>query len=137
MKKWDKLAPILSKVSSPKIFIQYGKAKEIEGHYAEAATAYEKAKDYDSVIRILIENLQDIEGGSALVRQTRARESAKLLAVRFLHSRLFEQAIEFYLIAGMQVQAFDLAKQQNCVEYFASLVKEEATVELCRFVLVP
>jgi WD repeat-containing protein 19 len=74
--------------------------------------------------------LQDIEGGAALVRQTKARESAKSLAVRFLQSRMFEPAIEFYLIAGMQSQALEIAKQQNCVDFFASLVKDDASIDL-------
>lgn len=121
---------LLPKVSNPKIFILFGKAKEAEGNYSEAANAYEKAKDYDSVIRILIDHLQDIEGGAALVRQTKARESAKSLAVRFLQSRMFEPAIEFYLIAGMQSQALEIAKQQNCVDFFASLVKDDASIDL-------
>ena len=127
----------MPKINNPKIFIQFGKAKEAEGNYSEAASAYEKAKDYDSVIRILIDNLQDIEGGAALVRQTHARESAKTLALRFLQSRMYEPAIEFYLIAGMQSQALELAKQQNCVDFFASVVKDEASLDLCKPSLSP
>lgn len=131
VKQWNRLAPILVKLTSPKIFIQYGNAKEEEGKYAEAAGAYERAKDYDSVIRILIDHLQDIEGGAALVRQTQARESAKLLAANYLQSRNFEHAIEFYLIAGMQTQALELAKQQDYMEFFAGAVKEVASTDLC------
>ena len=38
-------------MTSPKLHAQYAKAKEADGKYKEAATAYEAAKDYDSVIR--------------------------------------------------------------------------------------
>lgn len=132
VKNWNLLGPLLPKINNPKIFIKFGKAKEDEGNFSEAASAYEKAGDYDNVIRILIDNLQDIEGGAALVRQTHARESAKTLALRYLQSRMYEPAVEFYLIAGMQAQALELAKQQNCVEFFASVIKDEASIDLCK-----
>ncbi|KAJ2993993.1 WD repeat-containing protein 19 [Globomyces sp. JEL0801] len=101
-----------------------------EGQYAEAAGAYERAQDYDSVIRILVDQLHDIEGGAILVRKTQARESAKQLAAIFLKERNFEATIEFYLIAGLQSQAFELAKQQDYMVYFGSLVKDEASTDL-------
>ena len=40
----NKVGELLSRVTSPKLHIQYAKAKE-------AAKAYEAAKDYDNVIR--------------------------------------------------------------------------------------
>ena len=36
---------------SPKLHGQYAKAREADGHYKEAARAYESAKDYDSAVR--------------------------------------------------------------------------------------
>lgn len=47
----NKVGSLLSHVSSPKLHIQYAKAKEADGRYKEAAKAYEAAKDYDNVIR--------------------------------------------------------------------------------------
>lgn len=41
----------MSNVTSPKLHIQYAKAKEADGRYKEAAKAYEAAKDNDNVIR--------------------------------------------------------------------------------------
>jgi WD repeat-containing protein 19 len=38
-------------VASPKIHVQYARAKEAEGRYKEAAAAYETAKDWENVIR--------------------------------------------------------------------------------------
>lgn len=45
------MGSLLPHVSSPKLHIQYAKAKEADGRYKEAAKAYEVAKDYDNVIR--------------------------------------------------------------------------------------
>lgn len=39
-KNWHKVGKLLPKVSSPKIHLQYAKAKEADGKYAEAAVAY-------------------------------------------------------------------------------------------------
>lgn len=47
----NKVGELLAHVTSPKLHAQYAKAKEADGKYKEAATAYEAAKDYDSVIR--------------------------------------------------------------------------------------
>ena len=47
----NKVGSLLSHVSSPKLHIQYAKAKEADGRYKEAVKAYEAAKDYDNVIR--------------------------------------------------------------------------------------
>ena len=130
MKNWKRLSEIQDRITNPKIFIQYGKAKESESKYAEAASAYEKARDYDAVINILINHLNDLDGGAELVRKTQGRESAKQVAQLYLQSRNFKQAIEFYLIAGLQQQAFQLAKDQNAMPYFAALIKEDASTAL-------
>ena len=42
---------MLERVISPKLHTQYAKAREADGHYKEAARAYEGAKDYDSAVR--------------------------------------------------------------------------------------
>jgi WD repeat-containing protein 19 len=42
---------LLHHITSPKIHIQYAKAKEADGRYKEAAEAYKQAKDWDNVIR--------------------------------------------------------------------------------------
>ena len=38
-------------MSSPKLHAQYAKAREADGHFKEAARAYEAAKDYDNAVR--------------------------------------------------------------------------------------
>lgn len=46
-----KVGDMLERVKSPKLHGQYAKAREADGHYKEAAAAYESAKDYDSAVR--------------------------------------------------------------------------------------
>lgn len=59
LKNWQKVGQILPQVSSAKINVQYAKAKEAEGNYMEAAKAYEAAKDYENIIRINLEHLNN------------------------------------------------------------------------------
>ncbi|KAJ3181263.1 WD repeat-containing protein 19 [Geranomyces variabilis] len=127
VKNWNKLSSILDRVTSPKLFIQYAKAREESADYTEAARAYEKAKDYDNVVRLFIDHLQNIEGAVAIVRKTRSRESAKLVAKVFQSMRDYRSVVEFYLMAGMREEAFELAQQRDVMEQFADLVKEDAT----------
>lgn len=51
LKNWNKVGELLQRVPSPKLHLQYAKAREAEGRYKEAVASYEAAKDYDSVIR--------------------------------------------------------------------------------------
>ena len=48
----EKVGVLLSKLpQATKLQSQYAKAREADGHYQEAAVAYEKANDYDNAIR--------------------------------------------------------------------------------------
>lgn len=59
LRNWQKVGQLLPQVSSPKINVQYAKAKESEGKYEEAAKAYEAAKDYENIIRINLQHLNN------------------------------------------------------------------------------
>lgn len=47
----NKVGDIFAHVTSPKLSGQYAKAREADGHFKEAAQAYETARDYDNAIR--------------------------------------------------------------------------------------
>jgi WD repeat-containing protein 19 len=97
-------------VTSPRIFLQYAKAKEAAQQYAEAAMAYERGKDHENVVRIYVDHLQNIEGAVKIVRDTRSRESARIVSKFFLGLRDFKSVVEFLLMAGMNDEAFELAQ---------------------------
>lgn len=42
----------MNRVKSPKLLILYAKAKESEGQFAEAENVYEKAEDWENVVRL-------------------------------------------------------------------------------------
>uniref|UniRef100_A0A4W5LRB2 IF140/IFT172/WDR19 TPR domain-containing protein n=1 Tax=Hucho hucho TaxID=62062 RepID=A0A4W5LRB2_9TELE len=79
-KNWSKVGELLPQVSSPKIHLQYAKAKEVDGKFKEAAQAYESARDWDNVIRVLLEHLNNPEDAVRVVRETQSIDGAKMVA---------------------------------------------------------
>ena len=71
LKNWAKIGAILPNISSPKIQLQFAKAKEMDGKYKDAVTAYETARDYDSAVRLYLDKLNDPENAVRIVKQTR------------------------------------------------------------------
>ena len=47
---FSQVGNILPQISSPKIQLQYAKAKEADGKFKDAVQAYEHARDYDSAV---------------------------------------------------------------------------------------
>lgn len=80
LKNWAKVGELLSNVTSNKIHLQYAKAKENDGSYQDAVKAYYIAKDYDSVIRLQLDYLNNPEIAVELVQETKSAEGAKLVA---------------------------------------------------------
>ncbi|EDL90075.1 WD repeat domain 19 (predicted), isoform CRA_b [Rattus norvegicus] len=79
-KNWAKVGELLPHVSSPKIHLQYAKAKEADGRYKEAVVAYENAKQWNSVIRIYLDHLNNPEKAVSIVRETQSLDGAKMVA---------------------------------------------------------
>ncbi|VDL83933.1 unnamed protein product [Nippostrongylus brasiliensis] len=79
-KAWGKVGELLPKVRSPKIHAQYGKIMEAEKRYKDAAVAYRNARDYDNLVRMLLDHLNMAEEAVKVVRESRSIEGAKLVA---------------------------------------------------------
>ena len=75
-----KVGDLLTKITSPKIHAQYAKAKEADGRYKEAAEAYKLAKEWDNVIRINLDFVQNPEEAVRIVQETQSVEGAKMVA---------------------------------------------------------
>ena len=71
LKNWTKIGALLPNISSPKIQLQFAKAKETDGKFKDAVTAYEAARDYDSAVRLYLDKLNDPENAVRIVKQTR------------------------------------------------------------------
>lgn len=49
----NNVGDIFARITSVKLIAQYAKAREADGHYKEAAKAYEAAQDYDNATRYI------------------------------------------------------------------------------------
>ncbi|KAF4071641.1 hypothetical protein AMELA_G00275630 [Ameiurus melas] len=128
-KNWAKVGELLPHVSSPRIHLQYAKAKEADGKYKEAAMAYESARDWDSVIRILLEHLNNPEEAVRMVRETQSIDGAKMVARFFLRLSDYGSAIQFLVMSHCGDEAFQLAQQHSQMEVYADIIGSEASME--------
>lgn len=120
-KSFAAVAPLMAKISSPKLHLQYAKAKEGEGKYADAAAAYEAANDMDSVVRLNLDKLKNPHKAFAVVRKTRSSEGASLVANYCLSNGDFQSAIEFLLLAKRNEEAFDFAQTHNAMDAYVQV----------------
>lgn len=121
-KNFTAAAPLMAKVSSSKLQLQFAKAKEAEGRYSEAAAAYEAAGDMDAVVRLCLERLNASNRAYTIVRKTKSVEAAGQLARYCLTAQDFQGAVEFLLLANQMDQAFDIAQGHNQMDTFAQIV---------------
>ncbi|XP_076236024.1 intraflagellar transport protein Oseg6 isoform X2 [Calliopsis andreniformis] len=122
LKNWQKVGQLLPQISSAKINIQYAKAKEAEGKYEEAAKAYETAKDYENIIRINLEYLNNPARSVEIVQQTKSIEGAKMVAKYFQKMNDFNSAIKFLILSNCHDEAFQLANQHGKMELYGEIL---------------
>ncbi|KAK3532252.1 hypothetical protein QTP86_011841 [Hemibagrus guttatus] len=128
-KNWAKVGELLPHVNSPKIHLQYAKAKEADGKYKEAVLAYESARDWDNVIRILLEHLNNPEEAVRIVRETQSIDGAKMVARFFLRLGDYGSAIQFLVMSHCSDEAFQLAQQHGQMEVYADIIGSDANME--------
>uniref|UniRef100_A0A8L0DNG0 WD repeat-containing protein 19 n=1 Tax=Oncorhynchus mykiss TaxID=8022 RepID=A0A8L0DNG0_ONCMY len=128
-KNWSKVGELLPQVSSPKIHLQYAKAKEVDGKFKEAAQAYESARDWDNVIRVLLDHLNNPEDAVRIVRETQSIDGAKMVARFFLRLSDYGSAIQFLVLSHCNDEAFQLAQQHGQMDSYADIISSEATQE--------
>ncbi|XP_072162557.1 WD repeat-containing protein 19 isoform X2 [Bemisia tabaci] len=125
LKQWDKIEAFLSRISSAKIYIMYAKAKESAGEYEKAVRAYELAHDYNNVIRLDLEHLNDPENAVKLVQETHSLEGAKLVAKFFQTQGNITSAIRFLIVSQCYKEAFQIARANNQLELYGEILTAE------------
>ncbi|XP_022643860.1 WD repeat-containing protein 19-like [Varroa destructor] len=124
-KSWGKVGELLSHVTSNAILLQYAKFKESEGSYKEALEAYEKAKDYDSIIRVELRHGNNLDRAAKLARDTRSVQGAKLVAEYFQAQNDISSAIEFLVFSNCSEEAYALACKTKQMELYASVAEND------------
>ncbi|MEQ2197130.1 hypothetical protein XENOCAPTIV_023680, partial [Xenoophorus captivus] len=100
---------------------------------AKAAQAYESAKDWDNMIRVLLDHLNNPEEAVRVVRETQSIDGAKMVARFFLRLNDYVSAIHFLVLSHCNDEAFQLAQQHGQMEVYADIIGQllcsEATQE--------
>jgi WD repeat-containing protein 19 len=129
LKNWEKVGEMLIYVSSPKIRLQYAKAKEADGEYQEAVTAYEMARDMDSVVRLNLEHLNNPEEAVHVVQETKSIEGAKMVARFFQKLNDYCSAIRFLVMSHCHDEAFQLARQHHQMQVYGEILSNSLEAE--------
>ena len=132
MKKWKEAGELMDVITTPKLLIQLAKAREIEGNFKEAEAAYEKAGDYESVIKLNLNQLDNIERAKSLVKnKCPTQTAASLIADYYEKKGLKEPALEYLILADKKEDAFVLAQSFDLMEKYAEFIlkREEKNTE--------
>jgi len=68
IKMFSAAAPLMDQITSPSILVMVAKAKESEKNYKEAEQAYERANDWESIIRLNLDHLGNPEKAKHIFR---------------------------------------------------------------------
>ncbi|KAF1762111.1 hypothetical protein GCK72_010373 [Caenorhabditis remanei] len=125
---WAKVGELLEKVKSPKIHIQYGKIMEKEKKYKIAVQCYEKGRDYDNQVRLLLDPLNEPDEAVRVVRESRSIEGAKLVAKFFVKLGDHNSAIQFLVMSQCVQEAFELAEKNNALKEYANAIEKHGNI---------
>merc|ERR1719353_266187 len=119
----------MSKIHTPKLHMQYAKAKESRGAHREALVAYERARDLDSVVRLYLQHLGEPQKAFQLVRTTQLASGAVLVADYCKKQGNLQAAVEFLLLANNDEEAFHMAETHDEMEVYEKGLAEKGTAQ--------
>lgn len=86
------------------------KAKEAEKNYREAEKAYERANDWENIIRLNLDHLDNPEKAKHIFRTKSQLPQCALMIAQYCETRGFKkEAIEFLVLGGKKEEAFVIA----------------------------
>ncbi|CAK84014.1 unnamed protein product (macronuclear) [Paramecium tetraurelia] len=123
-KMFKQAAPLMNKVKSPKLLILYAKAKESEGAFQEAENVYEKAEDWENVVRLNLNQLNNIERAKFILRNKCKTVTLASMVAQYCERRGSKaEAVEFLILAEKKEQAFALAQNYNEMDSYVEHMK--------------
>lgn len=124
-KNFKQAAPLMKKVKTPTILIKYGKAKESEGAYKEAEEAYTDAESWEDVVRINLNNFDNLEKPKDILRNKCSTSTVAQMVANYCEKRGFwKEAVEFSIMANRKEEAFIMAQTHNEMDTYADSLKD-------------
>lgn len=102
--------------------LQAGPPKHPLSPWPQSSCNAPHAGDIDNAVRLLTDRLNALGRAAGLVRKSRSKSGAAVLAPHCLAAGDDRGAVEFLLLAGQLDQAFDIAAARGQMEAFAELV---------------
>lgn len=123
LKMFKEALKLMNNIKSPPLLIALAKAKESEGSFKEAETGYEKAQDFENVVRINLRFLDNPEKAKAVIRGGKGtNQSISMLADYCNEKGNHKEAIEFMLLADRREEAYVMAQSHNEMETYANII---------------
>merc|ERR1719352_1370934 len=126
---FDAAAPLMVKIQSPKLQLQFAKAKESRHAYKDAYNAYEAAGDIESCTRLQLYHLNAADDAMARVRMTRDPLPAQKCAEFAQEKGDRRTAVEFLVLGKDEAKAFRLAEQHDCMDVFERALNGQGSTE--------
>ena len=122
----------MPKVKNTAVLKRYAEAKELyQQDYREALTYFLLAKDFKNCVRLYLDKLGYPEQAFELVRENKNIDGARMCAEYSQSVNDFKAAIEFFLLANLKENAFNLAilhdETNDTVSVFEELINYFST----------
>ena len=116
-------APLIDKITSPNILVMVAKSKEAEGDYREAEKAYERANDWENIIRLNLDHLDNAEKAKHIFRVKCQTPQCALMVAKYCETRgAKKEAIEFLILGGKRKEAFIIAQSHEEMDEYARII---------------
>eukprot|EP00750_Incisomonas_marina_P015809 INCI18667.1.p1 GENE.INCI18667.1~~INCI18667.1.p1 ORF type:complete len:1397 (-),score=234.22 INCI18667.1:122-4312(-) len=128
-KKFDLAQPLMTKITTPKLHIEYAHAKEDTGDYVEAVRSYERAGDLDNVVRLNLYHLDREQTAFSIVRENHSAKGAQMIAEYCRSRGKTAGAIEFLLMSKRAEEAFEEASSHDAVDVYVNVLGKNGSPE--------
>ncbi|EUB64214.1 WD repeat-containing protein [Echinococcus granulosus] len=108
--------------ASCQLYLEYAKARESSGAYAEAISAYESAKDWESVVRLTLDKMNNPTAAVKVVREKKSVGAAKTVAQYFTKVGDFASAIQVLVLSKCHDAAYELALKHRKMDVYANVI---------------
>lgn len=125
VKQFKSAEDLIDKVKNTSLLVQLARMKENEKLYKDAELAYERAGEWDSVIRLNLKNLNNIDKAKDIVLNKHKTESSALLVAEYFENMgRKKETIQFKLIAKKYDEAFAIAQTYNEMDSYADYISK-------------
>ena len=124
-KHLKKAGLLLDKIKSPKLLRELAKSKEAEKLYADAEKAFEKAGDWENVIRLNLKFLQNADKAKDIQRtKCQTPTAATMIAEYCEEVGNKKEATEFLIKAGKKEEAFIIAQSHDLMDTYSEIINK-------------